>query len=41
MLTPFYVAAANGRFDGALDVSQHIPTAIADRSTQCIDGIRG
>ena len=41
MLAPFYIAAADGRFDGALDIPKHIPAAIADRRTQCIDGIRG
>ena len=41
MLAPFYIAAANGRFDGAFDIPQHIPAAIADRRTQCIDSIRG
>lgn len=41
MLAPFYIAAANGRFDGAFDIPQHIPAAIADRRTQCIDSIQG
>ena len=41
MLAPFYIAAADGGFDGALDIPQHISAAIADCRTQCIDCIRG
>ncbi|MFR8114242.1 hypothetical protein [Faecalibacterium sp.] len=41
MLAPFYIAAANGCFYGALDVPQHLPAHVADCCAEGKDGIRG
>ncbi|MFR3860035.1 MAG: hypothetical protein ACLTYL_12730 [Faecalibacterium sp.] len=41
MLAPFIVSAANGRFYGALDVSQYLPAHVADCGTECVDSVRG
>ena len=39
-MTPFYVAASNGGLDGALDISQNIAAAIADRRAERVHGSR-
>ena len=41
MLAPFYIAAANGSFDSALDVPQHLPAHVADGCAEGVDTIRG
>ncbi|HJI00304.1 MAG TPA: hypothetical protein OIM02_04230 [Faecalibacterium prausnitzii] len=40
-MAPFCIAAANGCFNGALDVPQHLPAHVADGCAEGVDGIRG
>lgn len=40
ILNPFCVAASDGSLDGALDTSQNVAAAIADRCTECVHGSR-
>ncbi|MDR3888998.1 MAG: hypothetical protein Q3X75_02470 [Faecalibacterium sp.] len=40
-MAPFCIAAANGRFYGALDVPQPLPAHVTDGSTEGKDSIRG
>ncbi|MFR4468188.1 MAG: hypothetical protein ACLT48_12645 [Faecalibacterium prausnitzii] len=40
-MAPFYIAAANGCFYGALDVSQHLPAHVADGCAEGVDTIWG
>ncbi|MFV8255014.1 hypothetical protein ABI153_00465 [Faecalibacterium prausnitzii] len=40
-MAPFYIAAANGCFYGALDVPQHLPAHVADGCAEGVDTIRG
>ena len=40
-MAPFVVSAANGCFNGALDVSQHLPAHVADGCAEGVNTIRG
>ncbi|MEQ2681739.1 hypothetical protein AAAU20_06005 [Faecalibacterium prausnitzii] len=40
-MAPFCIAAANGCFYGALDVTQHLPAHVADGCAEGVDTIRG
>ncbi|MFR2973084.1 MAG: hypothetical protein ACLTKU_09640 [Faecalibacterium prausnitzii] len=40
-MAPFYIAAANGGFYGALNVPQHLPAHVADGCAEGVDTIRG
>ena len=40
-MAPFVVSAANGCFDGTLDVPQHLPAHVTDGSAEGKNGIRG
>ncbi|MEQ2458957.1 hypothetical protein AAAT28_07240 [Faecalibacterium duncaniae] len=40
-MAPFCIAAANGCFNGAFDVSQHLPAHVADGCAEGVDTIRG
>ncbi|MSC53109.1 hypothetical protein GKE10_14710 [Faecalibacterium prausnitzii] len=40
-MAPFCIAAANGCFNSAFDVSQHLPAYVADGCAEGVDGIRG
>ncbi|MFV8222368.1 hypothetical protein [Faecalibacterium hattorii] len=40
-MAPFYIAAANGGFYGALNVPQHLPAHVADGCAEGVDTVRG
>ncbi|MFR2218309.1 MAG: hypothetical protein ACLS53_10815, partial [Faecalibacterium prausnitzii] len=40
-MAPFCIAAANGCFNGAFDIPQHLPAYVADCCAKGKDGIRG